>query len=75
MLKEQCHEDFADLGQFCAKSALLWGFDHTQNASVNLYDRDIKWILSERANHNKYLEDFWNTLHQNSKKLANFIKF
>ena len=25
------------------------------------YDEDIEWILSERANHNKFLDDFWNT--------------
>ena len=30
-------------------------------------------ILSERANHNKFLEDLWDTLHQNLKKLANFF--
>ena len=41
------------------------------------YNEDIKWILSEssRANHNKFLEDFSNTWHQNLKKLANFFKF
>ena len=39
------------------------------------YDEDIKLILSQSANHNKFLEDFWNTQHQNSKKLANFVKF
>ena len=25
------------------------------------YDKDIKWIISEMAIHNKVLEDFWNT--------------
>ena len=34
-LKGQCHEDFAGLGQFCAKIITL-GFPHTQNASVKL---------------------------------------
>ena len=33
-LKVQCHEDFAVLGQFCAK--IIRGFNHKQNASVKL---------------------------------------
>ena len=33
-LKEQCHEDFAVLGQFCAKIITL-----SQNASVKLRQR------------------------------------
>ena len=37
-LKEQCHKDFAVLGQFCTKS-LLWGFNHKQNVSVKLWRR------------------------------------
>ena len=38
--QEQCHEDFAVLGQswFCANS-LLWGFNHKLNASVKLRQR------------------------------------
>ena len=39
------------------------------------YDEDIKWILSERANHNEFPEDFLKTLHQSLKKLASFFKF
>ena len=34
----------------------------------NIYD--IKCILSERANHYKFLEDFSNTWHQNLKKIG-----
>ena len=37
-LKEQCHKDFAVLGQFCAKS-LLWDLNHKQNASIKLRQR------------------------------------
>ena len=33
-LKEQCHEDFAALGQ-----SLLLGFNHKQNASIKLRRR------------------------------------
>ena len=41
---------------------------------VSLSQR-YQMILSERANHNKFFEDFWNTQHQNLKKLANFFNF
>ena len=32
-------------------------------------------FLSERSNRNKFLEEFWNTQHQNSKKLVTVFKF
>ena len=38
VLKEQCHEDFAVLGQFCAKIITL-RLNHKQNASVKLRRR------------------------------------
>ena len=38
------------------------------------YDDDIKWNLSERANQNKFLEDFWNTSYQNLKNIAHFFQ-
>ena len=37
-LKEQCHEDFAVFGQFCAKIITL-RLIHKQNASVKLQQR------------------------------------
>ena len=37
VLKQQCHKDFAALGQFCAKITTLWGFNHKQNVSVKLH--------------------------------------
>ena len=37
-LKEQCHEDFAVLGQFCAK-IITWDLNYKQNASVKLRRR------------------------------------
>ena len=49
--------------------SLLRGFNHKQNASV------ISNEFYQRANHNKFLEDFWNAQHPNSKKLANFFMF
>ena len=38
VIKQQCHEDFAVLGQFCAKIITL-RFNHKQNASVKLQQR------------------------------------
>ena len=55
-LKEQCHKDFAVLGQFL----LLWDLIIKKMLLEN-YDEGIKWILSEKGNHNKFLEGFWNT--------------
>ena len=56
--------------------SLRQGFNHKQKASVKLRRRYQMNFIMERASHdNKFLEDFWNTWHQNLKKLANFFKF
>ena len=55
-LKEQRHEDFAVLGQFCAKIIILWGFNDKQNASVkprryqmHVIRIEISWGFLERV--------------------------
>ena len=48
LLKEQCHEDFAVLGQFFAK-IIIWGFDHKQNTSVKLRQRRISNEFYQRG--------------------------
>ena len=54
--------------------SLLRAFNYKQNASVNLPRRyQMNFIRS--TSHNKFLEEFWNTQHQNSKQLANFSSF
>ena len=40
VLKEQCHEEFAVLGQFWAK-IITFRLNHKQNASVS-YEEDLK---------------------------------
>ena len=61
-LKEQCHEDFAVLGQYILRENHYFEALVINKMLLQSYDEDIKWILSERANQNKFLEaDFWNT--------------
>ena len=61
VLKEQCHEKFAVLGQFCAKN-------------ITLRLEDIKWILSKGLTIINFLRIF-GTRHKILKKLASFFKF
>ena len=72
-LKEQYHEDFAVLGQFCTKITTLRPTSSSKcfckamtKISNGFYHRGLTIIN---------FEDFWNTQHQNSIKLANFFKF
>ena len=48
-------------------SCPIWRSNQKQNASVKLRLRYRKWILSERANHDR------NTKQQNSKELAKIM--